>query len=565
MRGGLVATMRLMAAVLAAVSAAACSGDPDGPGPTPTIDVASSLTALTVVQGSSGTVNVTLTRSGGFAGDVTIAVTGTPAGVTATPAPASIAPLSTSSVITIAVGATATPGTSTLTVRATGTGVTEKTVPVTLTVTPAPASASITWAFCAGAMPVWFAAQDGDGAWTRIEPTDAKFIFDMDSERGGVAFLTSTSSPGTAAASRLARVRPTLLETASLIRDSAIGAHASRAAAPPAASREDDLALSIVYGTRTELKDQGRTQCRSETGKTVNGTVAGLGARDLADVTLGDSYSVVGGGTSAFQLLDVGDGPRDLIASRTVRNPTTNEPVVDRMIIRRGLNQANNSTLPLLDFNATDAFVLAESNVAVGNLGSGEAFLVEFYFTAGAPGAFTGFDGPRPGPFRHHGVPAGRQLPGDLHLAAIFAVGSSDTRIAGVYFKEPTDRTITLGDALPAPTVEAVSTTPYARLRAAGTLPAAYDKYVSVAFAQAGRRATIAASAAYRSRATTYDLTIPDFSGVAGWVNDWGTKRGVQTNWAVTGIGFTGAGISEPVPVEGATIHNASKSGAVAP
>jgi len=553
-----------MAGVLAAVSAAACSDDPDGPGPTPAIDFAASVTTLTLLQGSSGTVNITLTRSGGFTGDVTITVTGTPAGVTATPAPTSIAPLSTSSVITIAVGASATPGTSTLTVRATGTGVTEKTVPVTLTVTPAPANASITWEFCAGAMPVWFAAQDGDGAWTRIEPTDAKFIFDMDSERGGVAFLTSTSSPGSAAASRLARVRPTLLETASLIRDSAIGARASRAVAPPAASREDDLALSIVYGTRTELKDQGRMQCRSETGKTVNGTVAGLGARDLADVTLGDSYSVVGGGTPAFQLLDVGDGPRDLIASRTVRNPTTNEPEVDRMVIRRGLNQANNSTLPVLDFSGTDSFALTESDVAVGNLGAGEAFLFNFYFTSGAT-AFTGFDGPRPGPFRHHGVPAAKRLPGDLHLAAILAVGSSDTRIAGVYFNEPTDRAITLGDVLPAPTVEAVSTTPYARLRAAGTLPAAYDKYVSVAFAQAGRRATIAASAAYRWRATTYDLTIPDFSGVAGWVNDWGTRRGVQTNWAVTGIGFTSAGINEPVPAEGATIHNASKSGAVTP
>jgi hypothetical protein len=566
MRGLVVGTARLIAAALLSASAAACSDDGDGTGPTPTIDIASSTTALNVVQGSSGTVNVTLTRSGGFAGEVSIAVTGTPTGVTATPTPASIAPQSTSSTITIAVGSTATPGTSTLTLRATGTGVTEKTVPVALTVTAVPAGASTTWEFCAGAAPIWFAAQDGDGAWTRITPTDSKFVFAIASGRGGVALVTSMTSAGSAAASSLARVRPNLLEAASLIRDRAIRTReVSRATMPSVTSAADELVLSIVYGTRAELDEQGRTQCMPEAGKTVNGSVANLGARDLSDVTLGDSYAAASGGTPIFQLLGVDDGPRDLIASRTARNPTTDEPVVDRMIIRRALNQANNSTLAPLDFNAAEAFALVETDVAAGNLGTAEAFLVNYYFTAGAPGAFIGFEGPRPGPFRHRGVPAAKQLPDDLHLAAIFAVGTSEARLAGVYFKEPTDRTITLGDVLPAPTVEAISTTPYARLRAAGSLPAAYDKHVSVTFVQAGRRAIIAASAGYRSSATTYDLGIPDFTGVAGWVNDWGTKQGVQTIWSLAGIGFTSAGTTAPVPAEGATIFSASRTGSMTP
>ena len=565
MRGGVVAAARLMAAALVAVSAA-CSGDDDGTGPVQTIAVASSVTALTLVQGSSGTVTVTLTRSGGFAREVNIAVSGTPAGVTATPTPLAIAPQSTSSTITIVVGATATPGTSTLTLRATGAGVTETTVSLSLTVTAAPAGAAVTWEFCAGAAPIWFAAQDGDGVWTRIAPTGSKFVFELASARGGVAFVTSATSPVSAAAGSPTRVRPNLLEAVSLIRDRAAGALAtSRPDVSSVTSAVDEFALSIVYGTRAELNVQGRTQCVSRGGKTVDGAVVGLGARDLADVTLGDSYSVVPGGAPAFQLLDVADGSLDLIASRTSRNPTTDEPTVDRMIIRRGLNPANNSSLPPLDFNGADAFALAETTVGAGNVGTAEAFLINFYFTAGAPGAFTGFDGPRSGPFRHHGVPAAKQQTSDLHLAAIFAVGSEDARLAGVYFKEPADRTITLGDVLPSPTVEAVSTTPYARLRAAGSVPAAYDKHVSVAFAQAGRRATIVASAAYRSNVTTYDLTMPDFTGVTGWVNDWGTKQGVRTNWTLTGVGFTSAGIGRPMPADGATIHNASKSGTVTP
>ena len=573
MRAGLVETTRLMAAALVAATVAACGDGYGGPpGPTPTIDIGASRNALSVVQGSSGAVEVTLTRGGGFAGAVSIAVTGAPTGVTATPAPGSIAPGSTSSTITIAVAATATPGTSTLTVQATGPGVTEKTVPLALTVTPVPAGANTTWEFCPGAAPIWFAAQDGNGAWTQVAPTDSKFVFDIASGRGGVAFVTSVPGGSGSAASSLARRMPGILEAATLIRERAIDARAaaSQAIAASAGSATDEFVVSIVYGTQAELDAQGRTQCAPATGRTVNGTVGNLGARSFADVTLGDSYSVVVAGatpaaTPTFQLLDVADGPVDLIASRTGRDPATDGPVIDRMIIRRGLNQANNSTLPVLDFNAAEAFVTTETTIEVGNLGVSEAFLFNFYYTAAAADAFTGLDGPRPGPFKHRGVPAERQQPGDLHLASIFALGSSDWRLAGVFFKEPKDRAITLGDVLPAPTVEAVSAAPYARLRAAGSLTAAYNKHVSVSFAQLGRRATIAASAGYRSNATTYDLTIPDFTGVPGWVNDWGAKRGVPTSWVLTGANFTGVGMTELMPAEGATIQSATKTGSVTP
>jgi hypothetical protein len=572
-RAGLVETTRLMAAALVAATVVACGDGYGGPpGPTPTIDIGASRTALSVVQGSSGAVEVTLTRGGGFADAVSIAVTGAPAGVTATPAPGSIAPGSTSSTITIAVAATATPGTSTLTVQATGPGVTQKTVPLTLTVTPVPAGANTTWEFCTGAAPIWFAAQDGEGTWAQIAPTGSKFVFDIASGRGGVAFVTSAPGASGLAAVSLAHRLPRMLEAATLIRDRVVHARAaqSRGMAPSAGSAADEFELSIVYGTQAELNALGRTQCAPATGRTVNGTVGNLGARSFADVTLGDSYSVVVAGatpavTPTFQLLDVADGTVDLIASRTGRDPATDAPVIDRMIIRRGLNQANNSTLPVLDFSAAEAFVTTETTIEVGNLAGSAAFLFTFYYTSGAADAFTGLDGPRPGPFRHRGVPSARQQPGDLHLAAILANGSSDSRVAGVFFRESKDRTITLGDVLPAPTVEAVSTAPYARLRAAGSLTAAYNKHVSVSFAQAGRRTTIAASAGYRSNATTYDLTIPDFTGVPGWVNEWGAKRGVPTNWTLTGANFTGVGTTELMPAEGATIQSATKTGSVTP
>ena len=141
MRLGMLAVKRLMSAVVAAAAVAACSGgDDNGVEPTPTIDIALSQAALTIIQGGQNqTATVTLTRGGGYTGAVNIAVEGAPAGVTATASPASIASGSTTSTITIAAAANATVGAATLTVRASGNGVTEKTQTIALTVEAAPA------------------------------------------------------------------------------------------------------------------------------------------------------------------------------------------------------------------------------------------------------------------------------------------------------------------------------------------------------------------------------------------------------------------------------------------
>ena len=82
-----------------------------------------SVGAVTVRQGGSGTSTATITVAGGFSSAITLAVSGAPAGVTASLASTSLAaPGSGSSVLTIAVGAAVAAGTSTITVTATGGG-----------------------------------------------------------------------------------------------------------------------------------------------------------------------------------------------------------------------------------------------------------------------------------------------------------------------------------------------------------------------------------------------------------------------------------------------------------
>ncbi len=112
-----------MVALVAAVMAAACSGK-DVIEPVPAIEIALSSGTLSVTQDASNTVNLSLTRSGGFAGDVSIVIEGLPTGILSTVAPPSLDPAVSSAVITLRAGTIATPGVHNLTVRATGTGVT---------------------------------------------------------------------------------------------------------------------------------------------------------------------------------------------------------------------------------------------------------------------------------------------------------------------------------------------------------------------------------------------------------------------------------------------------------
>ncbi|MBL0940492.1 MAG: hypothetical protein IBJ03_16475 [Gemmatimonadaceae bacterium] len=105
--------------------------------PTPAIALAAGSTTLSVVQGATGTVPVTITRSNGFADAVTLAVSGLPTGVTGTFNPATVAAGSTTSTLSLAVAANAAAATTPITITASGTGITAQTATVNLTVTAA--------------------------------------------------------------------------------------------------------------------------------------------------------------------------------------------------------------------------------------------------------------------------------------------------------------------------------------------------------------------------------------------------------------------------------------------
>jgi len=531
---------------------------------------------VTVQQGATGTSTITITRTNGFAGAVTLTATGLPNGVTAAFNPA--APTTNTSTLTFTASPTATVGAATVTVRGNSGTLAEQTATVALTVTAVTGgSGNTTWEFCNAAdMPLWLAIQDGtNGTWTRVTPTGTKFQFNITQAKAGVAYVLGTTSPsiGSASSSFAARMSAKLQQEL-LLRNRPTRASASRSLA-------DAFTLSIFYGSQAELNSQGTGSCSpGVTGKTVNGSVANLGLTQLAFVSLGAATStVIGASGSTFQLKDVAPGALDLISSRISIDLATSAFNVDKLIIRRGLNQADGSTItPALDFNAAEAFAPVTPTLTIGNLNGEAGSALSFYFTSGLGGAsaaaplfVTGTPGP--GPFTYAGVPAAKQASGDLHL--VLATASPNTtnptqsRSSGIFFKDATNRTVTLGSALNQPTVSAAATAPYVRFRATGGVQAEYNKSISVEFTQsaaaASRTVIFSATEGYLAGLATYDFTIPDFTAVAGWDSNWGPKAGAATRWDVTGTGYTGIGVASPTPVEGATFLSANRNGSITP
>jgi len=141
-------------------------GTASGPG----LAAAAGPSSVSFAVGSSASVNVTTTGTGGFSAAVSLTVSGLPAGVTGTFVPESVpAPGSGSATLTLASSVSATPGTYAATVTASGGGLT-RTAPVSVTIVPLapPAIASFT------ASPVIVApGQSSTLSWTTVSATSA--------------------------------------------------------------------------------------------------------------------------------------------------------------------------------------------------------------------------------------------------------------------------------------------------------------------------------------------------------------------------------------------------------
>jgi hypothetical protein len=332
--------------------------------------------------------------------------------------------------------------------------------------------------FCASDVPSFFAFQNDGGAWTKVA-ADANGSFSFKAaDKLIVAFVHQTGA---------------------------------------------DFSTEIIHTTNADLQPVNGVACKEQLGaKSLNGTVAGVPAGNGAAITMGAATTFVTGPTTAFQLTEVPTGLVDLVANRETFG--TSAPTPNGVIVRRGLNLV--STIPVLDFNAPEAVAPAANVLTIGGLVSGESNTLSVYFTTATNtshllyivSSFTS------GTQTIYGVPTSLTATSDFHSLGIAASTSngSATRGAIAWYRNPGDKTVTLGAALPTPAVNTVATTPYVRLRATLTKQDDYNALVAFFFTQISGNVTrdwaVWATAGYFGIApTTWDLTMPDLSGVAGF------------------------------------------------
>jgi len=485
----------------------------------------------------TGQTTVTITRGGGFTGAVTLAASGLPTGVTATFAPA--APTGNTSTLTLVAAANATVGTATVTVQGSATGLANQTAQVALTVTaappppPPPPSGSISWDFCESeddALPIWVAAKDGDGAWTRAGGTSSRATLPIGGSVGGVAWVTPDGGSG--------------------------------------------WNLEVFYGTRAEIVAVGAERCDGlpGVGKTITANVTGVGPSDFPSLTLGGVPAFAPPGGTSFRFEGVPNGPVDLVGGRASIDQTAFSIVPNRLLIRRGLNPADGSTIQV-DFDGPDGFAPEVRSLAITNVGSDAVAAFTMLNTANGFGAVTaGFAGAS-GPNSWYGVPAARLQPGDLHLVVARAAPDDEdedrSRTTLRMVANPVDLTIPLGPELTQPTVQSLGGTGYARARAVYPIQSAYARLWFADFQQSGqdRYTTVQMTREFRgSSSGTVTLEVPDFSGVSDWNPTWGLQFGNLVEWTFTAMGWSQpGGIVIPPWADGTTYDLASRMGQFTP
>ncbi len=495
----------------------------------PAIALALTPTNAIVQQGNNTTITVALNRTN-FAGNVTLAVTGAPNGVTATYSTNPVAV--DGATITLAVGSGVTPGVYQLTVTGSGTGIANSSASFALTVQQAAAgSGNITWTFgfCGtGDIPIWVAAQDGNGAWQRVVGVNNSYSFTI-TTKGGIAYVTQNGA--------------------------------------------NDYDISFYYGSVTEMQSRGGTICPSAATKTLNGTIANMGTSAQALVTVGGGSASVLTPATTFQVTGVRPGAVDLVASRLgidFANPTAGFQV-NKMIIRRGINPADGSTLPVLDFNAAESFTPVSRTLTINGGSMGEQLAGGVvYFTQAGGSATLGTGLATGNTVNYASVPAGNQIATDLHVVSGFGTtvtGGSNTssRIVSEVFKDAVNKAVTLPAALNMPTFTTLANAPYLRNRVQLARQAEYDDAWVLGYAQTGRSVSVYISSGYLG-SDPFDFAFPDFSAVGGWQDTWGLTGGASTTYNISASGWTlgGTGFENPY-IEGTVIRTGARTGQFTP
>ena len=503
--------MRALVA-LVAVAAIACVDAPSRthPAPVPAINLGLSTNGLSVNQGQSATVTLTLTRSGGFAGPVQLSADPVPNGVTIAFAGPTIAANATISRITVSAASSVAVESFTLTVRGHASGVSDATASIPVTIVGR--ATNVTLAFCPADFPTWVATQDDQGAWVRTLPDPDNVFRVAIGARGGVAVV------------------------------------------------HDGTFLDVTYATPRELNAYFQCDNGIPVGpKTIHGTVSGGTLNTVVNVALGESRLEMPPGTNEFTLHSVPASPLDLLATHDTISFKHDVPSrVMRMIIQRNLNLANEAHLDL-DFNGQTAVQPAVGKLTINGLSSAGSSVYAAFQSANGSAATT-YQLDSGGTVHNYlGLPPAFTAVGDLHMLRIDDAESTplapSTRFVTLYFRDVADRTVTMGPSVGRPTLSPLPGGNAPRWRVQLQAQPEYESFVEVALFQptpgVNRVAALRMTADYLGTGApqTWDLSMPDLTD-AGFNPVWGFTTNDAPLWIASA---GGGGTLEQLfsPVEG--------------
>ena len=568
-------------AAVATTLALACGGGGDGGpvGNTGSIQLTVSPTTLPIQQGGSGTVSASLTRGGGFSGVVALAVTGLPTGITSTITPAQLTGTTTSATVSVIADATVAPQTYSATVTATAQGVGQATATYQVIVTaPPPGGTSVEYQYCdADAAPVFFAYQDGTGAWQPATGSTSagatKFTFKLNQARGGVLAVFQTASSAVAGALNVGASNMRQRSHRPLGILDRLGTRSGVAAGSGEQLRSsvaDTYETDVLYASTADLAQDGIDNC-AVTGptKSATGTVAGVTAGQYGILSLGGVNELFIGGTSSNPVTFTGvpSGPVDFVGSRM---QSAGAPP-DKLILLRNLNIPDGGSLPsTVDFNGSSLVPATATATITGGAGDDLEMFTELVTANGpsllwfdlAPSALAA----RP----WAGIPTSAMVTGDFHALVAFATprGSKDFRVSLKYVGPVANQSLVLGPSISAPTITQVVAGNYPRLRFQGTFSSDYNKGASldvVSAVDGGNVLSMIATSGYLAasgNALAYDFIVPDVGALAGFPLSARLTAGAN-DVSASAFGFTGPGIFDLQPNLGSEFKAATKAATI--
>jgi hypothetical protein len=263
----------------------------------------------------------------------------------------------------------------------------------------------------------------------------------------------------------------------------------------------------------------------------------------------------------SYTFFNVKDGPHDLIAYRWASPDVS----TDRVILRRDQNISNSGSAANLDLSTSSAEGVTTATApfalvgvqSFDNLTFATAYLTGAscdvsLFKIWAPNAATGTLRSVTVP----GVPAAQQRTTDFHELLV-TTGNGGENPGTLMLGTPTSfailpparttrlflhtlaaDTLTLGAPFGVPPTVTTIPGAYTRLQAQFTMPSDYQTSMTLDFGTGQSNPAVSLTASFGwMGGSTSTLTVPDFSGVAGWSNAWAPVTGTAVAWSLTATG----------------------------